>query len=150
MEERTHAKWIPRQKTVDSTCCFTIGDEAIVSSENKSSHPIPNCDKKCLIEYTSEPRAARIANAVNCNKPNVQNNLNNANRTEDFNWLSAIPIVQIPLNTIKDTGSIPTYLGIYDEDIYCKKQHKVSIKSKLYLFLEHPEGWICFLYHFGV
>ena len=49
----------------------------------------------------------------------------------------------------------PIFLPIDQKDFreiygFTRKSHKKSLQDRTYNFLEHPVGWACFLYHFGV
>ena len=75
-----------------------------------------------------------------------------ANKQEEFSWLPPLPLIQVPLDTLKGPPDFSSLPPIYKEDLYSynRKSKIFSLKATIYIFLEHPEGWKCFLYHFGV
>lgn len=60
------------------------------------------------------------------------------------------------LNTTLAEEFYPIFLPIDQKDFraiygFARKFHrKKSLQDRTYIFLEHPVGWICFFYHFGV
>jgi hypothetical protein len=59
--------------------------------------------------------------------------------------------------TAADSSYYPVYLPM-DQDFKAKylwhhrhlSRRGKSVKDRCYLFLEHPTGWICFIYHMSV
>ena len=44
----------------------------------------------------------------------------------------------------------PRSHAVYQWDYRYKQSKQTQIKSRIYMFLEHPSGWICFAYHMCV
>jgi hypothetical protein len=98
---------------------------------------------------------------TNINLNNHINNLNgnNLRRAETSasnlnNQTSYVPIDESSLNVSRQTslenGNKINKLGYIKSDKTNENSRKNHIQTIVYNFLERPNGWICFVYHFMV